>query len=271
MHASVSVVIPCFRCADTIDRAVESVYQQTLRPFELILVEDCSGDRTLEKLYELQTRYPKGWVKVIGLEQNEGPGTARNEGWKISEQDYVAFLDADDSWHPKKIELQYLWMKNNPLSVITGHKCQVVNETERRVLIAKEPSVFRAERISPEFLMLKNKFQTPGVMVKRGVPFRMLGGKRYSEDYHLWLKIIFSGGEGYFFDCTLAFLHKAEYGAGGLSGNLWKLEKGELDTYFRIHGDGHIGILKFFLVSGFSLAKYIRRVLLVFFRGIGRV
>lgn len=266
MHASVSVVIPCFRCAETIDRAVESVYQQTLRPFELILVEDCSGDQTLDKLYEVQKRYPTGWVKVIALEKNGGPGTARNIGWEISGQEYVAFLDADDSWHPKKIELQYLWMKNNPLSVITGHKCQVVNEAERKVWVAKEPSVFQAKRISPELLLLKNKLQTPSVMVKRSVPFRMLIGKRYSEDFHLWLKIVFSGGEGYFFDCALAFLHKAEYGAGGLSANLWRLEKGELDTYFRIYKDGHVSAVKLMMICLFSLMKYVRRVFLVFFR-----
>ena len=265
MNAPISVVVPCFRCEATIDRAVESVFQQTLRPCEVILVDDCSDDQTLAKLHSVKARYPEDWVKIVALEKNGGPGTARNKGWDLSEQEYIAFLDSDDSWHPRKIELQYYWMKEHPEAMLTGHKCLVVNENEHTKLIKKSPPFNDPQEISLSKLLLSNIFLTPSVMLRREINIRMAEGKRYSEDYHAWLKIVGSGGAGYFFDCPLAFLYKAEYGSGGLSGNLWRLERGELDTYWRIYKDGHIRIFKLLLISGFSFAKYLRRVAFVFF------
>ena len=63
--APVSVVVPCFRCADTIADAVASVAAQVLRPAEVLLVDDGSGDGTLERLEELAQAYPQGWIKVL--------------------------------------------------------------------------------------------------------------------------------------------------------------------------------------------------------------
>lgn len=123
IFADVSVVIPCYRCSDVIERAVTSVWEQTLRPAEVILVDDCSGDGTVDTLYALQKKFPPNWIKVIELEQNSGPGEARNAGWAAASHSYVAFLDADDSWHPQKIEIQYSWMIEHPDVVLTGHEC----------------------------------------------------------------------------------------------------------------------------------------------------
>ena len=64
-YASVTVVVPCFRCVKTIDRAIQSVANQTLIPREVILVDDCSNDGTLEKIFELQQRYDKDWIRII--------------------------------------------------------------------------------------------------------------------------------------------------------------------------------------------------------------
>ncbi|MHB1099234.1 MAG: glycosyltransferase family 2 protein, partial [Burkholderiales bacterium] len=106
----VSVIIPCYRCAETIARAVDSVLKQTLPPEEILLVEDCSGDdgNTLAVLHSLQQNNP--FIRVIPLAKNGGPAAARNAGWDAAKQPYIAFLDADDAWHPKKLEIQYSWM-----------------------------------------------------------------------------------------------------------------------------------------------------------------
>lgn len=61
----VSVVIPCYRCADTIERALLSVARQSAVPEAVILIDDLSGDDTLDQLYRLQRRYPAGWISVI--------------------------------------------------------------------------------------------------------------------------------------------------------------------------------------------------------------
>src|SRR5574340_1082572 len=116
-RAPVSVVIPCYCCSETIGRALVSIASQTMLPQEVILVEDASpdGGETLGKLRHLAGEYGETFiVKVIALKENCGAGSARNRGWEAAGQPYIAFLDADDAWHPKKIELQYSWMCEHP-------------------------------------------------------------------------------------------------------------------------------------------------------------
>ena len=73
----VTVVVPCFRCAHTITRALDSVAAQTARPEAIILVDDASGDGTAETLQRLQATHAAGWVTVISLALNQGAATAR--------------------------------------------------------------------------------------------------------------------------------------------------------------------------------------------------
>ena len=67
-QASVSVVVPCFRCTDTIERAIASVAAQTVVPEEVILVDDASGDGTRMLLHEISRRYAPGWIKLVLLD-----------------------------------------------------------------------------------------------------------------------------------------------------------------------------------------------------------
>src|SRR6185503_10449018 len=99
----VSVVIPCFQAHATLPRAVASVAQQSARPRELIVVDDASGEDTAAVLRDLQRRYGEDWLRVVRLERNQGPASARNAGWQAARGEYVAFLDADDSWLPAKL------------------------------------------------------------------------------------------------------------------------------------------------------------------------
>lgn len=224
MSASVSVVIPCFRCSGTIERAVESVFKQTLRPYEVILVEDCSGDQTLSKLYEIKERYPEGWIKVVALEKNGGPGTARNKGWDLSRQEYIAFLDADDSWHPQKVEIQYQWMVEHPEAVLTGHGCDFRKEgdfvgdfsfSEKR----------EVDRVYRRRLLMSNQFPTRSVMLKKDLSYRFKDGKRYCEDYLLWLQICFLVGRAIGFLKISLLIIKRSLGWGGLAGSYGKCRK----------------------------------------------
>lgn len=259
--APVSVIIPCYRCADTIFRAVDSIAAQTLRPAEVILVDDASNDGTLESLYQLQARYPKHWIQVIPLPNNVGPGTARNVGWEAATQSYIAFLDADDSWHSQKIEIQYRWMAKHPEVALTGHGYRIVENN----IVQNEYSginTCQPNRAAVWQLLLSNRFQTPTLMLRRDVQQRFKDGKRYSEDYLLLLQIFFSDHPCYRFGEELTFLHKAEFGAGGLTGRLWNLEMGELNTYYEIYKQKLVGLGLFIFLSFYSLLKFLRRVIL---------
>ena len=93
----ISVIIPCHNAELTIDRCMESVEKQTIgvENLEIILVNDASKDKTLEKLCIWEAKYPNSII-VIDCEENKKPGGARNIGLDYAGGQYIAFADADD-------------------------------------------------------------------------------------------------------------------------------------------------------------------------------
>lgn len=267
-QVSVSVVIPCYRCSKTIGRALASVAAQKMLPKEVILVEDASPDdgETLRTLYEQAAKYADSFeVKLIFLNENVGAASARNLGWLAASQTYIAFLDADDAWHPEKLKIQLSWMMNNPEIGITGHFHIVLDENVdfRFSLLSEFPAVKPVRKFYP---LLSNPYSTTSVILKRTIPFRFKEGKRYAEDYQLWLEIILANIPAAFVSSPLAATFKEIYGSGGLSAHLWKMEKGELDTYWQIYKCRKIGFLLTIFLCLYSLVKYIKRFILVTMR-----
>jgi len=255
----VSVVIPCYRCAGTIARAVDSVFTQSCRPAELFLIDDCSADGTLETLFRLRDSYPQAWITVISLSQNKGPASARNAGWDAATQPYVAFLDADDSWHPEKLRMQYLLMSSNPDIVLCGHRCLHLQEGDQPPNIQE---FYDATEIRARHLLFANAFSTPTVMLRRSLTFRFADGQRWAEDFFLWQRIACEGLRIVRLELPLAYIHKAVYGAGGLSGQLFEMEKGELHNLKWLYKAQKIGFFLYVLASGLSLAKFLKRLVL---------
>lgn len=265
-RAPISVIIPCYRCEETIGRALTSVLEQTLLPQEILLVDDCSDDAgiTLATLYDLQRISSDICLKVISLEKNGGPAMARNVGWDVSSQPYVAFLDADDSWHPRKIEIQYSWMEAHPNIAFCGHLIEIVSQKPG---LDYSIGPVSAKKIGRAAWLLSCRFSTISVMLRRDLPFRFSSDKHYAEDYLLWLTIILNGHEAWRLEVPLAYCFKPLYGVGGLTKNLWNAEKGELDTYFRIYRVGLISTAVYLGLTLLSLLKYLRRLVLHYFRG----
>jgi glycosyltransferase involved in cell wall biosynthesis len=106
----ISVVIPSFNHADYLPEAVTSVLNQTYRQFELIVVDDGSMDDTLS----VMERFQDERITCIVHQTNEGLSAARNSGIKNSSADLVAFLDADDVFHPEKLEIHVKFLRNHP-------------------------------------------------------------------------------------------------------------------------------------------------------------
>lgn len=254
----VSVVIPCFQCTSTIERAVKSVVEQVRPPAELILVDDCSGDGTLQLLYDISYRYG-AWVKVFPSERNTGPSGARNQGWERASQPYIAFLDSDDTWNPNKLALQYDFMIANPDIALSGH--QYMEQGESQYPASSAEKVVCTE-IKSKALLLRNGIYTSTVMLARILPFRFRVTKRYAEDYDLWQRMAFSGYRLVRIESPLAYRYKSAYGEGGLGARLWAMEASELETFHDRRVEGHIGWIVWLLVSLFSLAKYGKRVVI---------
>ena len=96
----VSVIIPTFNRLSLISRAIDSVLKQTLKPFEIIVVDDGSSDNTSTLI---KNNYKS--VKLI-KQKNLGVSKARNVGIKNSSGDWIALLDSDDEWKKNKLEVQ---------------------------------------------------------------------------------------------------------------------------------------------------------------------
>jgi glycosyltransferase involved in cell wall biosynthesis len=251
-------VIAAYNAAATIGRAIESAIQQTLPPEEIIVVDDASIDNTREVVLAQADHHPRSRIRLLGTPCNSGPGAARNIGWDQASSKYIAFLDADDRWHPLKLEIQHRWMEAHPEAVLTGHPCVVRPDGIGQI----GPGAPNATEIRPAALLRSNRASTPSIMLRRSVQQRFDPKKRFAEDYLLWLRIVLSGGRAYFLDAPLAYLGKARYGAGGLSAQLWNMEKGVLNAYRQLRRERLISSGVYALLVPYSLLKFIRRVII---------
>jgi glycosyltransferase involved in cell wall biosynthesis len=253
----ISVVLPCYRCGKTIQRAIDSLVRQLVVPVEVILVDDFSNDGTLEFLEKLTQRYPLGWIKVISLLCNGGPGVARNEGVRRASQPYIAFLDTDDAWHMQKASIQYQWMSLHPEVMLTGHpSVRYCCETESKTF----SKILKWENISPFRLLFSNVFSPRSIMFRREMPILFDSSKRYMEDHWWLMKVAFSGYTIVEFDLPLSFTFKADFGEEGLSSNMWEMEKSELDNYWQLCQLGHVPKIFLLIFWIYSLLKYLRRI-----------
>jgi teichuronic acid biosynthesis glycosyltransferase TuaG len=111
MNSLVSIIMPCYKASKYIKESIESVLNQTYENWELLIIDDCSPDDSLS--------YIRGMLldercKLIELDSNVGAAKARNIGQKEAKGRFVAFLDSDDLWMPRKLEVQIKYMlKNN--------------------------------------------------------------------------------------------------------------------------------------------------------------
>lgn len=102
----VSVIIPAFNCENTVTTAIDSLFNQTWKNIEVIVVNDCSTDSTAQALEALKARKPE--LRIITNEQNLGAYKSRNKGCRSATGDFITVMDADDWAHPQKIEKQLI-------------------------------------------------------------------------------------------------------------------------------------------------------------------
>lgn len=129
MSVLVSVIIPSFNRSSLLPRAINSVLQQTYSNFELIIVDDGSSDNTLT----LQQSYPDDRLKWIRHETNKGAAAARNSGIQNALGKYVAFLDSDDEWFPRKLEEQVSLMESSSPGVAASFTGFMLNRIDRNI------------------------------------------------------------------------------------------------------------------------------------------
>jgi glycosyltransferase involved in cell wall biosynthesis len=179
----VSVVIPTYNSAALVVGAVESVLAQTRPADEVIVVDDGSTDDTAERLSRFGAP-----VRVIRKE-NGGVSSARNRGVAESSGELVAFLDADDVWHPRKLEIQVGVLESRPDLGLLGTKTYewpVINHQRL------ESSEAQMEGVPLDDLVVSNRLVTSTILARASVlreagPFDL--DLRGPEDHDLWIRI----------------------------------------------------------------------------------
>ena len=108
----ISIIIPCYNCEKWIEKCLESINQQTFKDFEVICVNDCSKDNTLDvlKLYKSKERFR---MQIISNETNLGPGESRNKAIEAALGDWLCFCDSDDYYDPTFLEKMYFAVTQN--------------------------------------------------------------------------------------------------------------------------------------------------------------
>jgi succinoglycan biosynthesis protein ExoO len=99
---SFSVIIPAYNVSGNVDRAIRSAAAQTLPPLEILVIDDCSTDNTVEVVQALSREIPS--LRLYSTPVNGGPSGARNVGLRAAKGDWIGLLDADDAWKPGRLQ-----------------------------------------------------------------------------------------------------------------------------------------------------------------------
>lgn len=179
----ISVVIPTFNRAPFLKVALQSILQQTLPPHEVIVVDDGSTDETKVLCH---TEFPT--VHYI-YQENRGVAAARNLGIRQAKGEWVAFLDSDDAWTPKKLERQWDFVQKNPdAQIIQTEEIWIrkgVRVNPRPIHKKQSGEIFEycvpLCIVSPSAVMIhKNVFKKSGPFDEDFLR---------CEDYEFWLRI----------------------------------------------------------------------------------
>ncbi len=127
----VSVIIPAYNAALTLQRCLTSVFNQTYQNIEIICINDGSTDNTLDVITQLKTQSP--FPFIIVTQNRKGATSARNHGLSVSKGEYLQFLDADDELLPNKLEHQVELVCKNPTSIIIGSYYRISKTNALRV------------------------------------------------------------------------------------------------------------------------------------------
>lgn len=117
----VSIIVPVYNAEKFIKDTIKTVLDQTYENWELLLVNDCSTDKCVEIIKEYQQKDKR--IKLFSNSKNSGAAVSRNKGIEESRGRYIAFLDADDLWEPKKLEKQVSFMQEKDCAFsFTGYE-----------------------------------------------------------------------------------------------------------------------------------------------------
>lgn len=184
----ISVVMPCYNAAPYVEEAIASVLGQSYPHVELIVVDDGSTDGSTEILQRLATQHPERIT--LSYQNRAGPFAARNQALAHANGNYIAFLDADDTWHPDALSLMHaaLIAENADLAYCGWQNIGIAAADPNPII----PPDFEPSEAAAYFLE-QNLWPVNTVLVSRHLIDELRGFSERAPtamDYDLWLRII---------------------------------------------------------------------------------
>ncbi|MBI9099497.1 MAG: glycosyltransferase family 2 protein [Spirochaetaceae bacterium] len=234
----VSIISPVYNSSETLRDTINSVLRQTYTNWELILIDDKSTDNSREIIVEYTKKYHN--IKMLVNDINQGVCYSRNRGINHSNGKYIAFLDSDDLWMERKLEIQIPFMDNRNISLsYTGYyKCDF-NLSIRSVINVPQ-------KISYSSLLKTNVMGCLTVVYNKDLlGIRLFGDYILSEDYLLWLELLKELDFAYGVRLPLA---KYRVGKTSRSSNKIKAVKYQWQIYRKIEGLSMIKSVFYFVL-----------------------
>jgi len=189
MEPKVSIIVPTYNTEKFIGGTLQSILNQTYTKFEVLIVDDCSKDRTLEVVRSFDDER----LKVNVLKKNSGgPATPRNIGLSKAQGELISFLDSDDIWHPQKLEYQVKVMSEKNLKFVCSEKVKFGEDSE--IKFAELSDQYNLKPIGFKKLLCKNFIPNSSVLIAKDLVEGLQFDQRKSivaiEDYVFWLNIL---------------------------------------------------------------------------------
>lgn len=257
----ISVVIPMYNSRNTILNTLNSVKNQTILPFEVVIIDDGSKDESATVVEDFISVNSALNIQLV-KQKNRGVSSARNVGLKLAKGDWIALLDSDDEWLPTKLERQIQVLNENPTIDFLGTNR---NGEYFDKILWKKLSVLT--RISPKLLMVKFIFVVPTVIFRKKIVLDagyFDETQKYAEEGNYFIRIA-QKYNCYLLNESLVVTGdgKAHFGHSGLSGNLKEMEKGELKNLKDALSLKIINHFQYSFLVLFSILKYFRRIAIV--------
>lgn len=217
-----SVVIPMYNASQTILSTIASCLLQSYPVKEIIIVDDASKDDSIAKV----TAAYGASVSIIPFPENRGPSAARNAGWEAATGDFVAFQDADDTWHPDRMAIVKQFLEKNPQIDFIWNRYTHNAVTQAAIPfsedVLKKTSLFE--------LCVTNPIAPSASVIRRTAQVPFNEKMRYCEDYE-WVLRIKAAYTMYEIHLLLTYRSRPMMASGGQSQRLWKMRKGEIKSY----------------------------------------
>lgn len=223
----VSIIMPNYNCEKYLSETIKSVVNQTYNNWELIIVDDCSTDRSVTIIQQFMVQDSR--IKLIINERNIGAALSRNKAIEVARGEYIAFLDSDDLWLENKLEKQINFMKN--YNIDFSYSYYYVNHVNRQ-----EMHIVKAPKYLDYRKLLKYNYigcLTVVYKVKSVGKVQIIDLKK-RNDYALWLKIL-KKTDGYLLPEPLAIYNKRD---SSLSSNKFNLIKFHYLVFHKSEGFG---------------------------------